>query len=111
MPPMSLFLAIMEVDLGNHKEGIAPATRALVPAFATGETYEPALQAAVVELRSQGYEFLDIQGKVQELDAAQWTNYVQAVWPEFESELPKQSEVLIGLREPMVFFGPFMAYP
>lgn len=49
---------------------------ALVPVYAAAENHEDAARKGVAKLVSQSFEFLDIQGPIDQLDAARWSDYV-----------------------------------
>jgi len=106
----SLFFVVIKIARGTNLEIPENFSGALVPAFAAAPTHELALKAAVVKLQAQGFEFLDVQGSVLQLDPQQWSSYVRGTWPEFEQYLPGQREVIAGVSAGSVFFGPFASY-
>ena len=112
-PPESengLFLVVVKIARGTSTTMPEPLVGALVPVFAAAPNHEAAAKAAVSRLVAQGFEFLDIQSPINQLDPEQWSNYVRHTWPEFEAHFPKQQEVLSGVASGAVFFGPFAGY-
>lgn len=83
---------------------------ACVPVFAAGFDHEGAVKAAVREIVGQGFEFMDIEGPVRQLDPNRRSDFVDASLPEFKSQLPSQEAVIAGFDEGSVFFGPFVGY-
>lgn len=105
-----LFLVGVKVGRGTNTEMPPPLIGAVVPVFAAAANHELAAKAAVSKLISQGFEFLDIQGPIKQLDPLQWSSYVHHTWPEFETHFPPQEEVLVGVPSGAIFFGPFAGY-
>jgi hypothetical protein len=105
-----LFLVGVKVARGTNAEMPSQLVGAIVPVFAAAASHKLAAKAAVSKLVSQGFEFLDIQGPIKQLDPQQWSSYVHHTWPEFEAHFPRQQEVLAGVASGAVFFGPFAGY-
>ncbi len=109
-PGNGLFLVVVRVGRGANSDMPAALTGALVPVFVAAETHELAAKSAASNLVSQGFEFLEIRGPIQQLDPHRWSDYVRQTWPEFEVHFPAQAEVLAGVAEGAIFFGPFAGY-
>jgi hypothetical protein len=109
-PENSLFLVVVKIARGANTAMPEPLVGAVVPAFSAAPNHELAAKAAVSKLLSQGFEFLDIQGPIKQLDPQQWSSYVRHTWPEFEAQFPTQQEVLSKVASAEVFFGPFAGY-
>jgi hypothetical protein len=108
--PNGLFLISVKIGRGSNVDMPPSLVGAVVPVFAAAANHELAAKAAVSKLLSQGFEFLDIQGPIKQLDPQQWSSYVRHTWPEFEVHFPEQQEVLAGVASGAVFFGPFAGY-
>lgn len=109
-PAQGLFRFSVKVGRGLNADMPASLAGAFVPVYAAAENHEDAARKGVAKLVSQGFEFLDIQGPIDQLDAARWTDYVAKAWPDFASNLPTQAEVAAGLTSELVFFGPFAGF-
>jgi hypothetical protein len=105
-----LFLVGVKVGRGTNAEMPSQLVGAVVQVFAAAANHELAAKAAVSKLVSQGFEFLDVQGPIKQLDPQQWSGYVRHTWPEFEAHFPRQDEVLAAVTNGAVFFGPFAGY-
>ena len=110
LPPTGLFLVGVKIARGTNANMPSEFAGAVVPAFAAAADHDSAAKAAINTLVSQGFDFLDIVGEVQQLNPERWTAYVRHTWPEFEDRFPTQEIVMDGLDDGMVFFGPFAAY-
>lgn len=109
-PALGLFRMTVKVGRGSNPDMPESLAGALVPVYAVAENHEDAARKGVAKLGSQGFEFLDIQGPIDQLDAARWSDYVAKAWPEFASNLPTQAEVSAALNSELVFFGPFAGF-
>jgi hypothetical protein len=109
-PVQGLFQITVKVGRGSNADMPSSLAGAIVPAYAVAEDWQDAAKRAVANLVSQGFEFLDIQGTIAQLDPAGWADYVAKVWPECASSLPSQAEVLAGLNGELLFFGPFVGF-
>ena len=110
-PENLLFLINMQIGRGENSEMPANLIGAYVAVFVAATNTEAAALAAVKQLRSQGYEFLDVSDKkIHQLDPEGWNEYVKSAWPEFETHFPSQDDVILGLPFGRVFFGPFVGY-
>jgi len=105
-----LFMMGVKVGRGTNTEMPEPLVGAVVFVFSAAPNHELAAKAAVSNLLAQGFEFLDIQGPITQIDPQQWSSYVRHTWPEFEAHFPKQQEVLSDVESGAVFFGPFAGY-
>jgi hypothetical protein len=109
-PAQGLFRVSIKVGRGSNADMPASHAGAFVPVYAVAANHEDAARKGVAKLVSQGFEFLDIQGPIDQLDAARWSDRVAKAWPEFASNLPTQAEVSAGLNSELVFFGPFAGF-
>jgi hypothetical protein len=109
-PKQSLFQMSVKVRRGANADMPTSLAGAFVPVYAAAENHEDAARKGVAKLVAQGFEFLDIEGPIHQLDVTQWADYVAQAWPDFSSKLPTQAEVLSGLNGDLVFFGPFAGY-
>ncbi len=105
-----LFLITVKIGRGSNAQMPQNLKGAYVPAFAAAVDHEAAAKAAVAKLVAQGFEFLDIDGPIKQLDPGQWSAFVHASFPELENHFPNQQTVVAGLAEGAVFFGPFASY-
>jgi len=106
----SLFIATFKIERGTNTQIPPNLKGALVAAFSAAPDPESAIKLAASRLSSQGFKIVDIQTKVQQLDPNKWQEYVQNVWPEFKDRFPSQAQVVSGVKEGVVFFGPFAGY-
>jgi hypothetical protein len=106
----SLFLVTVKIGRGSNISMPQPLVGAYVPVFVAGSNLEAAAKAAVSKLVAQGFEFLDIDGPIRQLDPNEWSVFIDASFPEFKSQFPNQDAVIAGLTEGNVFFGPFAGY-
>jgi hypothetical protein len=106
----SLFIAVFKIERGTSTQMPSNLKGALVPAFSAAPDPESAIKLAASKLTSQGFKIVDIQAKVHQLDPNKWEEYVESTWPEFKSRFPSQAQVLSGMKEGVVFFGPFAGY-
>jgi hypothetical protein len=106
----NLFIAVFKIERGTSTQMPSDLKGALVPAFSAAPDPEKAIKLAASKLTSQGFRIVDVQTKVHQLDPNKWEEYVQNTWPEFKSHFPSQAQVLSGVKEGVVFFGPFAGY-
>jgi hypothetical protein len=62
------------------------------------------------KLAAQHFVFAGVEGKVRELPAAMWTEYVAKVWPELVGHFPDAAELPALIDAGAVFFGPFLCF-
>jgi hypothetical protein len=106
-----LWLLNLHIGRGTNSEMPANLAGAYVAAFVAAPDYEAAAREVVSHLARRGYEFFDISDrKIRQLDPQRWTSYVDESWPEFVSHFPTQNEVISGLADGKIFFGPFAGY-
>jgi hypothetical protein len=106
----ALFFVTFKVQRGTNVELPAQFDAAYVPVYAAGQDHELALRSAISKVESQGFEIADMGGTMQELDARKWAAYVHQTWPEYLSHFPPQDEVIAGLEDGIIFFGPLICY-
>jgi hypothetical protein len=106
----NLYLLVVKINRGSSTEMPPSMAGALVPAFAPAPDHESAARIAVSALVRQGFEFVDLQGQVTQLDPSAWNQYVESAWPEFAADLPDQTVLKEHLVSGKVFFGPFAGY-
>ncbi len=100
----------LHIGRGTNTEIPKELLGAYVPVFVVAKNHELAAQKAVSSLVQQGYEFIDIEGKIVQLDPLKWDSYVSEGWPEFKGHFPVKSEVIAGLKTEKIFYGPFAGY-
>jgi hypothetical protein len=106
-----LFRITVHVGRGTNTDMPPSMVGAFVPVFVGAVDHEKAAHLVVGELRSRGFEFIDIADqKIHEMDATKWDNFVAEAWPEFSSHFPTQREVLSKLPLDLLFTGPFAGY-
>ncbi|WP_218042557.1 hypothetical protein [Steroidobacter gossypii] len=106
-----LWLLNLHIGRGTNSEMPTDLAGAYVAAFVAATDHEAAARAVVAHLAMRGYEFLDISDhKIHQLDPQRWTSYVAESWPEFVSHFPTQGQVISGLADGKIFFGPFAGY-
>lgn len=106
-----LFRLTVHVGRGSNAEMPSNLVGAFVPVFIGAADHESAALQAVEGLRKQGFEFIDIaDGKIHELDASKWDEFVRDAWPEFVDHFPTQQVVASGLKSEFFFTGPFASY-
>ena len=98
----------------THSAGRASSPAGTRGAYVTCYACAPdpllGIRRGIAAVRALQYVFEDLLGNVREIPLANWTEYIQRVWPEFVEHFPGQ-EVLPGLViEGAVFFGPFSEF-
>jgi hypothetical protein len=84
---------------------------AFVSCYAAAPDHETALRRTVAKLKDDGFIFEDlVGGKIHQLDPKNWRQHVEASWKEFSHHMPSQEEVLAGITEGRIFYGPFCSY-
>lgn len=110
-PAKKLFRITVHVGRGTNTDMPPSMVGAFVPVFVGAADPEEAAQLIVGELRSRGFEFIDIADrKIHEMDATKWDSFVAEAWSEFSSHFPTQREVLSKLPLELLFTGPFAGY-
>ncbi|WP_265215854.1 hypothetical protein [Herbaspirillum lusitanum] len=108
---MKLFQINLHVGRGCNTDMPANLIGAFVPVFVGADDHESAAQLAVVKLRDQGFEFIDISdGKIHELDPLRWDTFVTEKWADFIDHFPDQKTVISKLSTELFFTGPFAGY-
>jgi hypothetical protein len=106
-----LWLLNLHIGRGTSTEMPSNLAGAYVAAFVAAPDHETAAREVVSHLAKRGYEFLDIADrKIHQLDPEKWSSYVAKSWPEFVARFPNQGEVISGLPDGKIFFGPFAGY-
>ena len=101
----------LHVGRGSSTEMPANLAGAYVFVYVGAPNHEAALKAAVMHVRSRGYEFLDLHGgQVLQLEPSKWQSYINSTWAEHRSHFPTQAEVISKLSQGFVFCGPFASY-
>jgi hypothetical protein len=110
--PKNLFFEI-PVKVGRGANSTMPERLkgAYVCCYSAAPDFETAVRKAVTKLKEEGLIFEDIPDqKVRQLDPKKWREYVDGSWSEFAAHFPTQEQVLAGVPEGRVFFGPFCGY-
>src|SRR5262249_5255768 len=106
--PNRLFLCPVSVRPGPSCENPSNWDNASVFCYVAAPDHLLALRIAVETLKAKGWFFEDlVGGKVNQLDAHQWAEYVASTWSELPGHFPTQQEVMMLLESGGVFFGPF----
>ena len=102
----------IKVKRGTFEEMPESWIGAAVSYYVGAVTDEEALSKAVLEIESQGMEFLDLLGgKVIQLDPDQWwEGYVMQNYAEYSEHFPDQDTVDNLVLEGSIFHGPFAGW-
>jgi hypothetical protein len=105
-----LFAFQLRVSPDKGSDMPANLKGALVICYSAAESVDAGVRQAMQEAADKRLVVDELLPSAQEVDAANWDDYVKAIWPEFRDYLPSAREVQLIARWGGAFFGPFMAY-
>jgi hypothetical protein len=110
-PKNQFFEIPVKIGRGSSRAMPEHLKGAYVCCYAAAPDFETAVRKSVMKLKEEGFIFEDIPDqKVRQLDPKKWREYVDEGWSEFSTHFPSQDEVLAGVVEGRIFYGPFCGY-
>lgn len=105
-----LFFLRIKVGRGLNQEMPPPLIGAIVPAYAVAIDHQNAAKLVTANLLSQGYELVEFEGNIVQLDPALWAEYVSHTWPEFTTHFPDKLGLGSLMERGGYFYGPFAGF-
>ena len=98
--------------IGRGKNTKMPETwlGAYVSGFCTAVDPQLALKIVGEDLISKGYEIIDAEGKIDQMDPHKWDIFIEESWPDYSDHFPKQSDVVASMSSGTLFYSPYAGY-